>query len=89
MRLTTFDGSRMLNGVTSPLAFPHALMVIIAKRHALLFQEGTFSFHVCHGETRVRLVGIWIIKRGVPLAELTPRLVWSPIEIHGPPKKVW
>lgn len=113
----------MLNGMTSPLAFPHALMVIIAKRYALLFREGTFSFHSSYAATNtcasvnigpvhswvrvkyrerrlesrvstylydlyaracVRVVGMcnktctmnlcvgaWVIKRGVPLAELT------------------
>ena len=34
----------MLNGLTSPFTFPHALMVIIAKRHALLFEEGASRF---------------------------------------------
>lgn len=112
----------MLNGMTSPLAFPHALMVIIAKRYALLFREREpFSFHSSYAATntcasvntafvgackiprkevgitrvhvfvrfvlarvRVRVslecairrapracVGAWVIKRGVPLAELT------------------
>lgn len=42
----------MLNGMTSPLAFPHALMVIIAKRYALLFREREpFSFHSSYAAT--------------------------------------